>query len=511
MKKRVAKRPIRKLLIANRGEIAVRIARACDELSIATVAVASDADLGALHARVADEVVAIGPAPARESYLCGDRLIEVARDRGCDAIHPGYGFLAQSAAFAEAVEKAGLVFVGPPPAATRLMGDKAAARRTMSAAGVPIISGFDDPRAGDAKTLAREAERIGFPILVKASAGGGGRGMRIVRESRELPQALESARAEAEKAFGDGRLFLERFVEDARHVEFQILADATGRVVHLFERECSVQRRYQKIVEESPSPLVTRELRARMGAAAVAAARACGYVNAGTVEFLVGRDRAFHFLEMNTRIQVEHPVTELVTGVDLVKAQIRIAEGEPLPFEQEDLSQRGHAIECRVNAEDPALDFAPSSGKVLFASFPSGPGIRVDAGVETGDEIPMHYDSLIAKIIAHAETRAAALARMERALKRSVVLGIATNVPFLEAVLAHSTFQAGEATTTFAARELGGFKPALPVVSDDALVATALAEVLTAEARGNGGGSAPGDADRTSPWSRPDGFRVGGG
>ncbi len=511
-------REIRKLLIANRGEIAVRVARACEELSIATVAVASEADRNALHARVCDEVVEIGPAPARESYLRGDRIVEAALARGCDAVHPGYGFLAQNAEFAEAVEREGLVFVGPPPAATRLMGDKPAARRAMQAAGVPVVPGFEGSGREDDETLAREAARVGFPLLVKAAAGGGGRGMRIVRAPADLEEALASARREAEKAFGDGRLFLERYVDQARHVEVQVLADSHGACVHLFERECSVQRRYQKIVEESPSPLLDPPLRARMGEAAVAAARACGYANAGTVEFLVGPavggEKPFYFLEMNTRIQVEHPVTEMVTGVDLVKAQLRVAAGEPLWLRQGDLALRGHALECRLNAEDPAHDFAPSVGRLLLVSFPAAPFVRVDAGYETGDEVSIHYDNLLAKVIVHAETRAAALARMDRALARAAVLGPTTNADYLRAVLAHPVFRAGEATTAFTARELAGWRPPAAAPSDDALVAAALAEFLAAEGRaaanGAGAGAGAPDADRFSPFARADGFRVGG-
>jgi acetyl-CoA carboxylase biotin carboxylase subunit len=493
-------RPIRKLLIANRGEVAVRVARACDELGIATVGVASEADVCALHARTVGEVVAIGPAPARESYLCADRLVRIARERGCDAVHPGWGFLSQNAEFAAAVEKAGLVWIGPPPEAMRLMGDKTAARRAMAAAGVPIVPGSESER---------DAERVGFPLLVKAAAGGGGKGMRIVREPGELAEAIESARREAERAFGEGRLFVERYVEDARHIEIQVLADAHGACVHLFERECSIQRRYQKIIEESPSPFLDPELRRRMGEAAVAAARACGYRNAGTVEFLVGRDRSFFFLEMNTRLQVEHPVTEAVTGIDLVQAQIRIARGEPLPWAQEDLAQRGHAIECRLNAEDPAADFAPVAGRVLLAAFPSGPGVRVDAGIETGDEVPIHYDPMIAKLIVCAEDRPAAIRRMERALARTAVLGPATNLPFLRAVLAHPAFREGEATTAFVGRDLAGWRPAVRPAGDEALIAAALAELLAAKERAPTGGPAV-DGDLWSPWARADGFRIGG-
>jgi 3-methylcrotonyl-CoA carboxylase alpha subunit len=509
----VANRPIRKLLIANRGEIAVRVARACEELGIASVAVASDADLRALHARVAGEVVALGPAPARESYLRGDLLIAIARERGCDAIHPGYGFLAQNASFARDVERAGLVFVGPPADAIQLMGDKISARRAMSAAGVPVVPGFEGSGEEDEATLRREAERLGYPVVVKATAGGGGRGMRVVRSSEEIEEAVRSARREAEKAFGDGRLLLERHIEEARHVEVQVLADMQGNCVHLFERDCSIQRRFQKVLEEAPSPFVDVELRTRMGETAVAAARACGYANAGTVEFLVGRDRSYHFLEMNTRIQVEHPVTELLTGLDLVRAQIRIAAGEPLGLSQEAITPRGHAMECRVNAEDPAHDFSPCSGKVLLASFAAGPGVRVDPGVESGDVVTPYYDSLLAKVIVHAEDRAAAIRRMEVALGRTAILGVATNLPFLRSVLSHPIFRAGGATTAFVSRELGGWRPLGGAIPDEAFVAMAIGEAIEPKTRNRAdrSGSATDGAAAGGAWSRLDGFRPGSG
>ena len=508
-------RPIRRLLIANRGEIAVRIARACRGLGIDPIAVASEADRGAFHTRVAAETVFVGPAAPAESYLDIDRLLRAGRERRCDAIHPGYGFLSQNPRFAEAVEGAGLIFVGPPPQAMRLMGDKIAARRAMAAAGVTVVPGYEGAGDESEEAFKNEAGRIGYPVLVKAAGGGGGRGMRVVHEPDELGPALDGARREALKAFGDARLFLEKVVEDARHIEVQILADGRGRYVHLFERECSIQRRFQKMIEESPSPLVDVGLRAQMADAAIAAARACGYVNAGTVEFLVGRDGDFFFLEMNTRIQVEHGVTELLTGVDIVQAQIRIAAGEPLTLRQQDVRQDGHALECRLNAEDPSRAFSPSSGRVLLASFPEGPGIRVDAGVETGDLVSPYYDSLIAKVLVHAGDRAAAIAIMQEALARTAVLGVETNVPYLRAILAHPVFRAGEATTEFTARQLGGWRPVAGPVPDEALAVAGLAEALGATigfgagAGANVGAASDDDADVYSPWARADRFRAG--
>ena len=504
-------RPITRLLIANRGEIAVRIARACRALGIVPVAVASEADDGALHTRVAAETVAIGPAPAALSYLRIGGIIEAARERRCEAVHPGYGFLAQNAEFAEAVERAGLVFIGPSASAIRLMGDKIAARRAMVAAGVPVVPGHEGTGDEDVASLRREADTIGYPVLVKAAGGGGGRGMRVARAPDDLEGAVESARREAQKSFGDARVFLEKSIEEARHVEVQILADAHGGCIHLFERECSIQRRFQKILEESPSPLLDARLREDMGNAAVAAARACGYVSAGTIEFLVGRDRRFFFLEMNTRIQVEHPVTEMVTGVDLVRAQIRIASGEPLTLRQEDVHQDGHALECRVNAEDPGRGFAPSAGRILFASFPSGPGVRVDAGVGTGDVVSPYYDSLLAKIIVHAGERPATVERMREALGRTVVLGVDTNLPFLKTILAHPVFLSGEATTSFVERELAGWRPPATGLTDEVLIAAALADTLrqAEEPAAPVPGADEEETDRHSPWGRLDGFRTG--
>jgi acetyl-CoA carboxylase biotin carboxylase subunit len=510
----MASRPIQRLLIANRGEIAVRVARACRALGVTPVAVASDADRTALHTRQVAETVRIGPAPPSESYLRGDRLIAAALEHRCEAIHPGYGFLSQSADFAEAVARAGLIFVGPPAGAMRLMGDKIAARRAMAAAGVPIVPGFEGLGDEDEPALRREADRIGYPLLVKAAGGGGGRGMRVAVSPEALPEAVRAARRETEKAFGDRRLFLEKQIGEARHVEVQVLADSAGGCVHLFERECSIQRRFQKLVEESPSPLLDPSLRQAMGEAAVRAARACGYVNAGTIEFLVDADRRFHFLEMNTRIQVEHPVTEFVTGVDLVEMQIRIAGGEPLPFVHADLRQEGHALECRVNAEDPSRGFLPASGRILLAAFPEGPSIRVDRGVETGDLVSPHYDSLLAKVIVHAADRPAAIDLMEQALERTAILGVDTNLPHLRAILAHPVFRAGLATTTFVERDMAGWRPAVASPGDAVLILAAVSELLPGVAADDAGHGPrregeEDDGDLFSPWNRADRFRTG--
>jgi acetyl-CoA carboxylase biotin carboxylase subunit len=505
-------RPIRRLLIANRGEIAVRIARAARERGIETIAVCSEADVGAFHTRVCDRVVVLGPAKASDSYLRGDRIIAAAKEHGADAIHPGYGFLSQNADFADQVAAAGLIFVGPSGAAMRIMGDKTSARAAMQKAGVPIVPGFQGDGRESVERLSAEAMKIGFPLLVKAAAGGGGRGMRIVRAATELKDAIEGASRESEKAFGDGRLFLERYLEGAHHVEIQVLADHLGGAIHLGERECSVQRRYQKIVEEAPSPFIDDALRERMGQAAVAAAKACGYANAGTIEFLVDANKDFYFLEMNTRLQVEHPVTELVTGLDLVGLQLHVAEGRPLPLAQNDVQRRGHAIEVRMNAEDPGAGFVPSSGKVLFAHLPMGPGIRIDAGYEAGDVVSTHYDSLMAKLLVHASDRTHAIARMQALLDEATVLGVATNLEFVQGVLAHDVFRAGAATTTFVDEHMTGWKPNEPSSLDEALIALIVAEA-EAGSGGAGGSSAGGGqaAKRHDPFDQADGFRSGGG
>ncbi|MBI3968941.1 MAG: acetyl-CoA carboxylase biotin carboxylase subunit [Chloroflexi bacterium] len=441
-----------KVLIANRGEIAVRIIRACQELGVGTVAVYSEADRTAAHVRHADEAFLIGPPPARASYLRGDKLIEVARRAGAEAVHPGYGFLAENAEFAAACAAAGLVFIGPSPEAIRLLGDKTEARRLAAAHGVPTVPGTLDPLA-DAEAAARAASIVGFPVMLKAAGGGGGKGMRIVRSVEDLADAFRLAAGEAMSAFGRSEIYLERALERVRHVEIQLLGDRQGNLVYLGERECSIQRRHQKLIEESPSPAVDPELRARLGAAAVATARAAGYYSAGTVEFLLDQDRSFYFLEVNTRLQVEHPVTELVTGIDLVKEQLRVASGEPLGFTQADIHPRGWAIECRVTAEDPGNNFLPSIGKVTAAYEPSGPGVRVDSAVYEGFEVTPYYDSMVAKVIVWGETREAAIERMRRALGEYKLVGVKSTVPFHLRVMANPEFVRGNLDTGFIERE----------------------------------------------------------
>jgi acetyl-CoA/propionyl-CoA carboxylase biotin carboxyl carrier protein len=458
----------RRILIANRGEIAVRVIRACRELGIESVAVYSDADAGALHVSLADRAVRIGPAPAAQSYLSADAVLAAARDTGAEAIHPGYGFLSENHAFAAACAAAGVAFVGPSADVIARMGSKIAARQLATQAGVPVVPGETPADQGD-EAVAAAARRLGLPVLVKPSEGGGGIGMKAVRNEASLLPAIGQARREAVAAFGNGTLYVERLVERPRHIEIQILADHHGHVVHLFERECSLQRRHQKIVEETPSMAVTPRLRARMGEAASAVARAAGYRNAGTVEFLVegsGDEARFYFLEMNTRLQVEHPVTEQSTGVDLVAAQIRIAAGEPLPWSQEELFQRGHAIEVRVYAEDPARDDLPQPGPLLLYREPSMPGVRVDAGVTEGGEVPVHYDPMIAKLIAWGDTRETARRRAIAGLRSYPVLGVRTNVSFLIGLLDHPAFISGNVDIGFVDAErnalvadLGGDPP----------------------------------------------------
>jgi acetyl-CoA carboxylase biotin carboxylase subunit len=432
---------IRKLLIANRGEIAVRLIRGARDLGIRSVAVYSEPDRLAPHVLAADEAYLLGPAPSSESYLRVDRILELAANAGADAVHPGYGFLAERAHFAAAVRDAGLTFVGPDPETISAMGDKTEARRRMQDAGVPIVPGLVDALEDVPAALAA-AEEIGFPVLLKAAAGGGGKGMRIIETPDELPRAFEGAQREALASFGDSSVYLERYLSRPRHVEIQILGDSQGNVVHLNERECSIQRRHQKLVEEAPSPVLTPELRAEMGSAAVRAARAVSYVGAGTVEFLF-QDGEFFFLEMNTRLQVEHPVTELTTGLDLVAWQLRIASGEEIPFAQEDVGIEGHAIECRITSEDPYHGFLPSTGVVSHLQVPTGPGVRWDGGIQEGFEVSLHYDPLLAKLIVHAPTRDAAIARMTRALDELVVVGVDTSAPFHRHVMEEADFRAG--------------------------------------------------------------------
>ena len=440
---------ISKVLIANRGEIAVRIVRACHALGLKAVAVYSDADRDALHVRLADEAHRVGPAPPAESYLNAERLIEVARRAGCEAVHPGYGFLAENFEFARRVEEAGLVWVGPPPEAMALVGDKLAARRTARKQGVPTAPGTLEP----VRTLdeaVKAAREVGYPLLLKAAAGGGGKGMRLVQSEAELKGAFERAVSEVEQAFGDPSIYLERYVPRAKHIEVQVLADHHGHVVHLYERECSVQRRYQKLIEEAPAPRLPPRQREALGEAAVAIAEAVGYRNAGTVEFLYDVEReAFYFLEVNARIQVEHPITEMTTGVDLVTWQLRIARGEPLSFSQRDVRPRGAAIEFRVYAEDPERGFLPSSGRIEELVWPAGPGVRVDAGVERGDDVPPYYDPLLAKLIVWGASREEALARARQALEETLVVGVATTVGFHLDALEDERFRSGDYTTDF--------------------------------------------------------------
>jgi len=441
------RKDIRKILIANRGEIAVRVIRACRDLGIRTVAVYSDADRTALHVRYADEAVYIGPPPPRESYLLGDRIIDVARQTGADAIHPGYGFLSEREWFAGSVTEAGLIFIGPPASAIATMGDKQTARETVKKAGVPVVPGTDPDLTDD--ELYAAAASFGFPVMVKAAAGGGGKGMRAVHNADDLPEALNLARREAESAFGDGRVYIEKLIVGARHIEFQVLADTHGNTIHLGERECSIQRRHQKLLEEAPSPFMDPDLRRRMGEMAVAAAKAVGYVNAGTIECLVDKDKNFYFLEMNTRLQVEHPVTELVTGVDIVKEQIRIARGRRMGLTESVLEPKGWAMECRINAEDPYNNFLPSVGMISTMIAPSGPGVRVDSGVYAGYAITPYYDSMIAKLICWGDDRGEAMLRMRRALEEFTIMGVKHNVPFHQNLLNSFSFIAGKFDNKF--------------------------------------------------------------
>jgi len=441
-----------KVLIANRGEIAVRVIRACREMKISTVAVFSDVDRAALHVTMADEAYHIGPAAASESYLNVPRVLEAARRSGAEAIHPGYGFLSENARFARACADAGIKFIGPPTSAMELMGSKTRARQAMQAAGVPFVPGSAKGLSlAEAEALAAQ---IGFPVMIKAAAGGGGKGMRLVRTAAELKPAFETAQSEALRSFNDAEVYLEKYIENPRHIEIQVLADEHGNAVYLGERECSVQRRHQKVIEEAPSAIVDEDMRRQMGAVAVQAAQSAGYTNAGTVEFLVDAQRSFFFLEMNTRLQVEHPVTELVTGLDLVHLQLQVAAGEPLPFRQEDIRLRGHALECRIYAEDPENNFFPSPGKISQLLRPSGPGIREDSGVYEGWTVPLDYDPMLSKLIAYGADRNAAIARMRRALDEYFVAGIKTNLPLFRRILDHPDFAAARLDTGFLDRML---------------------------------------------------------
>lgn len=439
----------KKVLVANRGEIAVRIIRACRELGIETVAVYSEADRHALHVRYADEAYRLGPAPSRESYLRADKIIDIARRCSADAVHPGYGFLAERDDFAEACQEAGISFIGPKPSSIAAMGDKVEARATVIKAGVPVVPGTEGMGNMTDDELLAEAPQIGFPLLIKAASGGGGKGMREVKSLEEMPVLLQSARREAESSFGNGNVYLEKLVEGARHIEIQILADTHGNVIHLGERECSLQRRHQKLLEEAPSSAVGEALRESMGNVAVKTAKAVDYVNAGTIEFLLDKDENFYFLEMNTRLQVEHPVTEMVTGVDIVKEQIRVARGRTLSYKQDEVKLNGHAIECRINAEDPYNNFMPSTGRITHSLIPTGPGVRVDSGVYPGFEITPFYDPMIAKLIVWGETRAQAILRMRRALEEYRIVGVRTNIPFHQTLMDSHRFMGGQYDTRF--------------------------------------------------------------
>ena len=468
----------KKVLVANRGEIALRIIRACRELGVLSVAVYSEADARSPHVREADEAVLIGPAPSAESYLKGDVIIAAALRTGAEAIHPGYGFLSEREWFARAVRDAGLIWIGPPAEAIAAMGSKTAARELAIAAGTPVVPGTTTALR-DADEAAEVAERFGYPVLLKAAAGGGGKGMRVVHKRDELEASLASAQREAKNAFGDDAVYVEKYIVGPRHVEIQVLGDLHGTMLHLGERECSVQRRHQKMIEEAPSVAVSPELRARMGAAAVAAARAAGYVNAGTCEFLLAANGEFYFLEMNTRIQVEHPVTELVTGIDLVQWQIRIAAGEALPFVQDEIVPRGWAIECRITSEDPANNFLPSTGRVQYLHLPSGPGVRWDGGIETGSEISLYYDPMLAKLIVWAATRDAAIARMHRALLELTIEGVDTSRDFHLRMMENADFRNGDIEIQWLERHLAELTSAAPPA--ESVVRAAIAAVLLAE------------------------------
>src|SRR5689334_9011284 len=496
-----------KVLIANRGEIAVRVIRACRELGIHSVAVYSDADARAPHVREADEAVHVGPSPSAESYLRGERLIEAAHRTGAEAIHPGYGFLSEREWFSRAVRDAGLVFVGPPPEAIAAMGSKTAARQLAIKAGVPVVPGTTEPLRDEAE--AREiAHRFGYPVLLKAAAGGGGKGMRVVREASALGASLETARREAKAAFGDDAVYVEKYIVGPRHVEIQVLGDTHGTMLSLNERECSVQRRHQKMIEEAPSVAVTPELRRRMGETAVRAAKAAGYVNAGTCEFLLDRDGDFYFLEMNTRLQVEHPVTEFVTGIDLVQWQIRVAAGEALAFRQEDIVPRGWAIECRITSEDPANGFLPSTGTVSYLRVPSGPGVRWDGGIETGSEVGLHYDPMLAKLIVYAANRELAIDRMHRALLELTIDGIESSRDFHLRVMEDEEFRAGAIEIQWLERRLEslvGRKPPSETTRLAALVAALIADGDRHTPRLNNGASNGNEVSPTptaDAWTR---------
>lgn len=488
-----------KILIANRGEISVRITRTAHRLGIKTVAVYSDADVNALHVKVADEAVLLGPAPSRESYLCIEKIIAAAKATGAQAIHPGYGFLSENAGFAQACREAGLVFIGPSPEAITAMGSKSGAKALMEKAGVPLIPGYHGDNQNDDFLLA-QARAIGFPVLLKASAGGGGKGMRAVHEEKEFFEALHAAQRESRNAFDDERMLIEKLLQEPRHVEVQILADRQGHAVYVFDRDCSIQRRHQKVVEEAPAPGLTDALRQAMGEAAVRAAKAIAYEGAGTLEFLVDRHGQFFFMEMNTRLQVEHPVSELISGLDLVELQLRVASGEALPFAQADLKANGHALEVRLYAEDPAHEFLPSTGTLRTFDMPGGEGLRVDTGYRSGDTVSVYYDPMMAKVIAWGETREQAIARLLSALQQLRIAGVKHNTGFLTHVLAHPAFRAGEINTHFIDSHQAELFPPLPVDEKKLLLLGALSFLQQS------GSPLPGDP--YSPWQKLQGFRL---
>ncbi|MSN26782.1 MAG: acetyl-CoA carboxylase biotin carboxylase subunit [Geobacter sp.] len=497
-----------KILIANRGEIACRVIRTARNLGIRTVAVYSDADAGAMHVALADEAYQIGPAPARESYLRPELILDVARRSGAQAVHPGYGFLSENAEFAEACDRAGIVFIGPPTAAIRAMGSKSAAKRIMEEAAVPLVPGYHGEDQNP-DLLRETADRIGYPVLIKATAGGGGKGMRVVWETAGFDDALAGARREAGNSFGDDRVLLEKYLTKPRHVEIQVFADSQGNAVHLFERDCSIQRRHQKVLEEAPAPGMTQGLRDNMGAAAVAAARAIGYVGAGTVEFLLDTDGSFYFMEMNTRLQVEHPVTEMITGQDLVEWQLRVASGEPLPCAQEQLAIGGHAIEARIYAEDPSRDFLPSIGDLTHLRPPAESAhVRIDTGVRQGDSVSIHYDPMIAKLIVWDATRAGALRRLRSALAEYQVVGVNTNIEFLAAVAAHPAFAAGDFDTGFIERHRAVLFPETTPASDQVLALACLDVLLRRSVEAEKMAAA--SFDRWAPWHLTTGWQMNG-
>jgi acetyl-CoA carboxylase biotin carboxylase subunit len=495
----------KKVLIANRGEIAVRLMKACQEMGIKTVAVYSEVDRGSPHVQIADESINLGDPTPSESYLNIAKIIESAQNVGAEAIHPGYGFLAENPDFAKACSDSGIKFIGPTPEVIRLMGDKIEAKKTIGKADVPVIPGYIGIKQ-DLATLTKEGKKIGFPLLVKATAGGGGKGMRIVHEEKELEPAIESAKRESKSAFGNDSVFLEQYIDKPRHIEFQILADEQGHVIHLFERECSIQRRHQKIIEETPSPMMTKKLRDEMGKAAVAAAEAVGYTNAGTIEFMVDGHQNFYFMEMNTRLQVEHPITEATTGVDLVKWQLRIASGMELTLKQQDLIQRGHALECRIYAEDPSNGFLPSIGTLEKVELPIGPNIRNDTGVETNFLISPYYDPMLAKLIVSSENREESINKMIWALSHYIMLGVTTNISFLKKVLDHPEFRNGNITTHFINdyfKDWMVVKQSLPL---DAIIALAVYDSLHPKRQEIARYK---EADPHSPWQHVGRWRMG--